>query len=256
LEETKMNELYNLGSQLRDILRGLLQISEPTGIDALTGGFAGLTDRRLRNSETLEGLSLNDFAEAKARLLRRDPLRVPGSLHFAATLAYGDFILADGSTIRCEGIPGISGVATSRDIQASEGDAPRVHLDRVITHFHFDIPSVLIEQNNSKSSIGTLIGASNGSVPALLPGKASFSQYLILTLEGRPLANREPLVMTADRVEEWPPIGSTFVSEAPTEFFELDQLSNSEARPIATLAKCSNNVVRDISVPELILPTR
>ena len=195
-------------------------------------------------------LSFKDpFRESIARALRSDPHRVPGSLHFASVLAYGDFILANGKTIRCEAIPGISGVHTATQLEEHKGGSG-VQLKRILTHFHFDQPSVMIEQHPAKSSTGVLHGTGKGTA-GLLPGKASFSQYLILTLEGRPLANREALLMTAERVEEWPPIGSTFVSEAPTKFNDLDQVNNSKAELVATLAAC-----KAINVTQLFIPDR
>lgn len=167
-----MSEYYRIGREPGDLLRGLLRVEETKVTE----------DQRLA--------------------IRKDPLRVPGSLHFASVLAYGDFILASGETIRCEAIPGISGVLTSEKMQTLDSGHPQVHLRRILTHVHFDQPSVLIEQHYSKPSVGTLTGTSPGNTAALLPGKASFSQYLILTLNGLPLTNREPLVMTAQGVDQ------------------------------------------------------
>ncbi len=120
---------------------------------------------------------------------------------------------------------------------------PRVALRRILTHFHFDDPRVAIEQHYARESVGTLTGASDAS---LLPGRATFSQYLILTLGDRPLANPKPLVMTADRVEEWPPVGSTFVSEGRTAFVDLADLHDEDAKPVAHLEVCNTIVVIDI----------
>jgi hypothetical protein len=147
-------------------------------------------------------------------------------------------------------VRGISGVVTSEKVQLLEDGKPQVPLQRILTHFDFDKPSVLIEQHPAKPSVGTLTGTLNGQVAKLLPGKASFSQYIILTLEGRPLTNKAPLVMTADRVEEWPPIGASFVSEAPTEFFELDQVDDPNAKAVATLAACKAVTIAELQVPE------
>ncbi len=183
------------------------------------------------------------------RMARKDPSRVPGSRHFATVLAYGDFILAAGMTIRCEAIPGISGVFTAERVQTLQTGQPQVHLIRILTHFHFDNPPVLIEQHHTKPSVGTLTGASTGGEAALLPGKASFSQHIILILDGQPLANRLPLVMTAERVDEWPPIGATFVSEAPTDFFELNRVDDPQARRVATLSKCTVTAIAEVTMP-------
>ncbi len=229
-----MNDLYKLGSELRDVLRGLISS------DVVRAGTLEMS-----------GINESDATEVIARQRRRDPKLVPGSRHFAATLAYGDFIMANGPTIRCEAIPGVSGVITSPTAEKLDTGQSKVQLTRILTHFDFAEPEVLIEQNLSKVSNGVLIGAQKGEVGSLLPGKASFSQYLILVLKGRPLANREPLVMTADRVDEWPPIGSTFVSESPTVFFDLGEVDKPNANAVATLTKCSNTVVSELVVPQV-----
>src|SRR6266508_4438579 len=130
-------------------------------------------------------------------LVIRDSALVPGSRHFASMQAYGDFILhlpTGDQTIHCDGIPGISGVSTAVEVRRQEGEKAEVHLTRLLTHFHFDNPMITIEQNPMKESTGVLVGNEGGK---LLPGRASFSQYIFLTLNGRVLANREPLVMTA-----------------------------------------------------------
>lgn len=184
--------------------------------------------------------------QERARELRRDPSRVAGSTHFASVLAYGDFVMVDGPTIRCEAIPGLSGVMTETSVSKTESGQPTAALRRILTHFHFDEPEVAIEQHYGRESVGALVGAGVDGDGALLPGRASFSQYLILTLDGRPLTNPDPLVMTADRVEEWPPIGSTFVSEAPTDFVELEKLGDPEAETVARLMACKAVTVSDL----------
>jgi hypothetical protein len=52
--------------------------------------------------------------------------------------------------------------------------------------------------------------------------------------------------MTADRVEQWPPIGSTFVSEAPTDFVDLERLGKPKAEPVATLMACKAVTISDL----------
>jgi hypothetical protein len=195
-------------------------------------------------------LHSSDIIEAKERAQRRNPKRVPGSRHVASMLAYGEFIIAGGPSIRCEAIQGISAVTTAAELTKTDGGQPQVHLTRILTHFHFDSPSIIIDQHYGKASTGTLVGAARGGAEALLPGRASFSQYLILTLEGRPLVNREPLVMTADRVEEWPPLGATFVSERPTDFYDIEQEHDLRAKPFAALAACKSIVINQIHLPE------
>ena len=148
-----------------------------------------------------------------------------------------------------ESISGPVEVITSEGVQKTTAGETQVSLTRIVTHFHFANPSVLIEQHYSRPSVGTLTSVDQGDGSSLLPGKATFSQYLILTLDGRTLANREALVMTAERVEEWPPIGSSFVSEASTDFFELDQVDNPNAQLVATLMYCNANNVAEFAMP-------
>jgi hypothetical protein len=180
-----------------------------------------------------------------------DPTAIPGSTHFAATLAYGDFTLkSNGQVIHCDGIQGISGVYTSTEVVSLPDGKPKVSLTRILTHFHFPDPSIVIEQNPSKESTGFLIGNTAGGAGSLLPGRASFSQYIILSLNGRPLANRDPLVMTAAQVNAWPPIGSSFISEKPVDFYDLDRLADPNAPAIATLSSCNA-----VTAEEIILPT-
>lgn len=188
------------------------------------------------------------------RLVIRDAMKVPGSTHFASMLAFGDFIVHMGGeerTIRCEGIPGISGVETAEGVKAVEESQPQVHLRRLMTHFHFEDPDIVIEQNPFHESIGTLVGDRVGGIGKLLPGKATFYQYIYLTLEGRVLANREPLIMSAAGVTTWPPIGSTFESEGPTHFYDIKDLEKPDARPFATLSACKAVVKGVISMPQV-----
>lgn len=172
-----------------------------------------------------------------------------GSSHVAATLAFGDFILADGQSIHCDAIQGLSGVTTERTINRTKEGYPRVELKRTLTHFYWPDPEILIEQNPNKASTGTLTGNGLGGDEALLPGTASFSQFIILTFNGRPLANREPLVMTAKDVVLWPPIGSDFETEGPTHFYDLADLNDPRAPIIATLDACKTAVVQQFVLP-------
>ena len=182
------------------------------------------------------------LASSASRPFLEDPQAIPGSREFATTFAYGDFILhtPEGDhTIRCEGIPGVSGVAAATAFEKTESGQPHLPLRRLITHFHFDEPSIVIEQNPNRDSTGVLLGNRVGGTSSLFPGKATFYQYIYLNLEGRVLANREPLVMSAEDVKRWPPIGSVFKSEGPTDFYDLEQLDNPEAPIVATLAACN-----------------
>jgi len=178
-----------------------------------------------------------------------DPTQVPGSTNYASMLVYGDFVLASGGTFHCDAIQGISGVVTSDQVKRLPTGQPQVDLVRILTHFHFASPNVLIEQHPSKPSVGTLTGDVSGGVHALLPGRASFSQHIILIFDGRPLANRHPLVMSAEHVTEWPPVGSSFFIEGQTDFYDLADIDNPNAPVIASLCACKTDVEHAITMP-------
>ncbi|MCZ6862632.1 MAG: hypothetical protein O7I42_20565 [Alphaproteobacteria bacterium] len=90
-------------------------------------------------------------------------------MHFASVLVYGDFILADGTHIRCEGIPGISGVTTLPVVETLKMGQMQVKLERIATHFNFlDGRTVMIEQHSSRRNDGTLTSAGNGRSASLL----------------------------------------------------------------------------------------
>ncbi len=215
-----------------------------------------------------------------AAAARQDPSLIPGSKHFATMLAFGDFdITEEGQivftkphleapttpggpiTIACAGIQGLSGVITDREITHTETGQPKVRLNRILTHFQWEDPPVEIEQNPYKLSWGELIGDNPGGVEALLPGKATFYQYLILTAYGRPTVNMDPLIMTSDSVTQWPPVGSQFITPRPTDFYELSALQNPEAMAaegappnlpkVATLAACASQVMSQVFMPKV-----
>lgn len=191
--------------------------------------------------------------EDDARL--RDPRLVPGSKHYATMLAFGTFELADGGSVFCDGVQGVSAVTTAEKTDRRDGRTTAA-LARLLTHFDWPDPPVLIEQNPYRASHGTLT-SENGS--DLLPGTATFSQLLILTLNGRPLVNPEPLVMTARGVTRWPPVGAVFESERATEFYEVGSLPKAAAladpdafagqRPVAALTACAAPVIGEVLLP-------
>ncbi|HVZ41726.1 MAG TPA: hypothetical protein VHI13_20765 [Candidatus Kapabacteria bacterium] len=178
-----------------------------------------------------------------------NPMQILGSTHYAAMLAYGDFLLAGGGSIHCDAIQGISGVVTSDAMQMLPDGRPLANLTRILTHFHWPDPGIVIEQNPSKPNTGTLTGNSPGGQAQLLPGTASFSQHIILTFNGRPLANREPLTMTAENVTAWPPVGSSFILIGQTDFYDLGEVDNPSAQVIASLCACKAVVVDEITLP-------
>ncbi|WP_187437903.1 hypothetical protein [Actinomadura decatromicini] len=211
---------------------------------------------------------------------RADTAAIPGSKHFATMLAFGDFELSeegkllftkpavveapktpdDPVVIACAGIQGLSGVTTERKVLATKNGRPRVGLTRILTHFQWENPKVLIEQNPYKNSWGELVGNGTGGIGKLLPGRATFYQYLILTAFDRPLINAKPMVMTAEDVKQWPPIGSHFKTEGPTDFYDLSSLTRpgdmaSEVAPdspvIATLAACQTIVMTQVFMPSI-----
>ncbi len=103
--------------------------------------------------------------------------------------------------------------------------------------------------SSSRPSVGTLTSLESGDGAPLLPGRASFSQHIILILDDQPLANREPLVMTAERVEEWPPLDAEFNSDRPATFFALEELENPDAQEVASLMSCNVKLVEHLRMP-------
>lgn len=176
-----------------------------------------------------------------------------GSKHFAEALAFGDFVLVGGPTIHCDAIQGISGVITDPTFITLPDGRPQVALKRILTHFYWPAPEVLIEQNPSKLSTGTLTGNGPGGAPDLLPGTATFNQFIILTLDGRPLANRAPLVMSAGNVTLWPPIGADFATNGPTDFYDLARVDDPTAPVVARLDKCTTVLALQFCMPTLPL---
>jgi hypothetical protein len=183
-----------------------------------------------------------------------DPKQVLGSKHYASVLAFGTFQLAAGGSVVCLGVQGVSAVTTAAEADHQEG-RPTAHLTRLMTHFDWPEPTVLIEQNPYRESYGTLTG--DGA--DLLPGTASFSQFLILTLNGKPLVNPAPLVMSARGVTRWPPIGSVLESEGAAAFYAVDDLpvaaalgdphAFADATPTAHLLACKAATISEVSVP-------
>lgn len=80
--------------------------------------------------------------------------------------------------------------------------------------------------------------------------QATFAQYILLSLDGRVLANREPLYVVATDVTSWPPVGSTFTLAAATDFYNVGDLDDSDAEPVATLDACAIVVREPVAVPE------
>jgi|GEM_PF-2325725 len=185
--------------------------------------------------------------------------QVPGSLLFATTQAYGTFILhtagaTETTSIQCEGIPGISGVETLASLTTDLEGRAQVATRRILTHFRQAVEldgkrvEILIEQNLTRESRGTLTG--NNPDGSLFPGTATFDQYILLSLDGRVLANREPLHVVATDVTSWPPVGSTFTLTKATDFYDVAALESEDPEPVATLDACAIAVREPVEVPE------
>jgi len=214
---------------------------------------------------------------------RKDATMIPGSKRFASMLAFGDFYVNHAGKvrflnievlpnpdpagdeeliIRCAGIQGISGVVAANHIEHTTDGRPKIKLTRILTHFQWDDPPVLIEQNPYRESWGELIGDNKGGVEALLPGTMTFYQHLILTAYGVPLYNPDPLIMTADHVDNYPPVGSTFTTTGPTDFYEVSTLVNVDElgakkkphkkKKRAHLQACANQIMPEIVLPQTI----
>lgn len=160
------------------------------------------------------------------RVDRSDPLIVPNSEHHIGMSIKGELKLyfADGETLDCADVRGMSAVRASKEITTLPDGRPTIVVTRLMTHFHSNKTGLLIQQNPARANFGRLSGVEQGGPEALLPGDASFDQYLMLTLRGRIYINLDPLVMAAKGITEFPPIGVTFLSQTATLFYDIDDL--------------------------------
>jgi|GEM_PF-5278834 len=157
---------------------------------------------------------------------RSDPLIVPNSQHHIGLSIRGELTLffADGETLDCADVKGMSAVRSSETVEILPDGRPSIKVTRLMTHFHSNETGLLIQQNPARPNFGRLTGVNPGGVEALLPADVTFDQYLLLSLRGKLYINLEPLVMAADGITEFPPIGTTFQSRTATLFYDVEQL--------------------------------
>jgi hypothetical protein len=157
---------------------------------------------------------------------RHDPRLIPGSKHHVAMTIDGELKLyfPEGKIIPCAGVQGLTAVLTDTEVTNLPDGRPQVRLNRLLTYFHSTDTGVLISLNPTRANTGTLTGAVPGGVEALLPGEATFDQYLVISLDDRIYINLEPLVMTAQSVTQWPPMGTPILSRTPTTFYDVTDL--------------------------------
>jgi len=180
---------------------------------------------------------------------RSDPLIIPNSQHHVGLSIRGELKLffADGETLDCADVTGMSAVRSCERVEIRPDGRPTIKVTRLMTHFHSNETGLLIQQNPSRPNLGRLTGIRPGGVEALLPADVTFDQYLILSLRGKLYINLEPLVMAANGITEFPPIGVTFLSQTATLFYDVDQLDGgitaTEAGDVvASLALASQSV--------------
>jgi hypothetical protein len=192
---------------------------------------------------------------------RTDPLIVPGSQHHVGLSIKGELKLffADGETLDCADVQGMSAVRSAEEVTIRPDGRPSIAVTRLMTHFHSNETGLLIQQNPSRPNLGRLTGVNRGGPEALLPADVTFDQYLILTLRGKIYANLEPLVMAATAITEFPPIGTTFLSQTPTLFYDIEELDGGitardpgDAVPRLALASqsvCGSHLTHYIDMP-------
>ena len=180
---------------------------------------------------------------------RSDPLIIPNSQHHIGLSIRGELKLffADGETLDCADVKGMSAVRSSEEITTLPDGRPSIKVTRLMTHFHSNETGLLIQQNPSRPNFGRLTGLRPGGVESLLPADVTFDQYLILSLRGKLYINLEPLVMAANGITEFPPIGVTFLSQTATLFYDVDKLdggitATSAGDVVASLALASQSV--------------
>jgi len=176
--------------------------------------------------DLLQGLSPEELQATRARSLRKDPTRIPGSQSFVSTLAYGDLILDSEQAVHCEAVPGVWGFVAADQIKSARTGQPQLDLSLILTHFYANEPSILIQQRHDKPNTGTLVGSVQVQTESLLPATVQLAQQVILVFQGRALSSREPVLLTAEHVAEYPPVGATFVLASPVDLYRFEQLGD------------------------------
>lgn len=192
---------------------------------------------------------------------RSDPLVVPNSQHHVGLSIRGQLtvLFADGETLDCADVKGMSAVRSSREIGKLPDGRPRIIVTRLMTHFHSNETGLLIQQNPARPNLGVLTGLRAGGAEALLPADVVFEQYLILSLRGGLYLNLDPLVMEAKGITTFPPVGTTFLSRTPTTFYDVEELDGGlyateagSAKPrlaLASTSVCGSHVTHEIDMP-------
>jgi hypothetical protein len=190
-----------------------------------------------------------------------DPLIIPGSTHHVGLAIRGELKLffADGATLDCDDVQGMSAVRSSDTVTTTADGRPTIEVTRLMTHFHSNVTGLLIQQNPSRLNLGRLTGLGQGGPERLLPADVTFDQYLILALRGRLYINTDPLVMEAKGITTFPPIGTTFLSSGATLFYDLADLPDGiaqrnpgDAAPSLALASqsvCGSHLTHYIDMP-------
>ncbi|WP_101783307.1 hypothetical protein [Nonomuraea indica] len=190
-----------------------------------------------------------------------DPLIIPGSTHHVGLAIRGELKLyfADGETLDCDDVQGMSAVRSSDEVGTTADGRPTLVVTRLMTHFHSNVTGLLIQQNPSRPNLGRLTGIAPGGPETLLPADVTFDQYLILALRGRLYVNTDPLVMEAAGITTFPPVGTTFLSKGATVFYDLADLPGGitqrdpgDAVPRLALASqsvCGSHLTHHIDMP-------
>lgn len=196
-----------------------------------------------------------------ARFDRADPLIIPGSTHHVGLAIRGELKLffADGETLDCDDVQGMSAVRSSDTVTTTPDGRPTVEVTRLMTHFHSNVTGLLIQQNPSRLNLGRLTGIAPGGPERLLPADVTFDQYLILALRGRLHINLDPLVMEAKEITVFPPIGTTFLSQGATLFYDVADLPGGIAQrepgnatpslALASQSVCGSHLTHYIDMP-------
>jgi hypothetical protein len=192
---------------------------------------------------------------------RSDPWIVPNSEHYIGLSIKGQLELyfSSGETLNCADVKGLSAVRASKDVTTLPDGRPSIAVTRLMTHFHSNETGLLIQQNPTRPNLGRLTGVIPGGIEALLPADVTFDQYFILSLRGRLHINTDPLVMATRGITEFPPIGTTFLSQTATLFYDIEDLDggiaardpgNAVARlALAATSVCGSKVTHYIDMP-------
>lgn len=163
----------------------------------------------------------------------------------------------------CE-MSGLTAIRAGNHVETVEG-RPRVAITRRFTILEQHSPPATAVQNPFRETAGYLEGDHEGGVEALLPGRITYFQYLLLKVGDVMLANREPIALRMEDIQTWPVAPGTRFHQIPfgddsgpgTYFYDVSGLPSNalatldfgSAVPVAYLNKCGGYMYANAEPP-------